>query len=74
MEKKNKPSQKITVVLRSTKDPKDPLRSHGGYKVSCSCGKFYIGTAKQSINTKVKEHRKNCQIGETDRSAITEVL
>ncbi|GJQ88571.1 hypothetical protein Trydic_g23068 [Trypoxylus dichotomus] len=36
------------------------------------CGLVYIGTTKRSINTRLKEHKRNCRLGQTDRSAVVE--
>ncbi|GJQ84994.1 hypothetical protein Trydic_g3656 [Trypoxylus dichotomus] len=54
------------------KDPRDPLTSTGVYGIPCSCGLVYIGTTKRSINTSLKEHKRNCRLGQADKSAVAE--
>ncbi|GJQ72477.1 hypothetical protein Trydic_g3551 [Trypoxylus dichotomus] len=67
-----KPTQQLRHQLRSAKDPRDILTSTGVYRIPCSCGLVYIGTTKPSINTKLKEHKRNCRLGQTDKSAVAE--
>ena len=38
----------------------------------CQCKQVYVGTTKRSINTRIKEHRRNCRLGETEKSAVAE--
>ncbi|GJQ72908.1 hypothetical protein Trydic_g1554 [Trypoxylus dichotomus] len=67
-----KPTQKLRHQLRSEKDSRDPLTSTGVYGIPCSCGLVYIGTTKRSINTRLKEHKRNCRLGQTDKYAVAE--
>ncbi|GJQ82060.1 hypothetical protein Trydic_g6933 [Trypoxylus dichotomus] len=46
--------------------------STGVYGIPCSCGLVYIGTTKRSINTRLKEHKRNCRLAQTDKSAVAE--
>ncbi|XP_054709465.1 uncharacterized protein LOC129219166 [Uloborus diversus] len=47
-----------------------PLSAAGVYKILCSCGSAYIGTTKRSVNTRMKEHQRNCRLGHTEKSAV----
>ena len=67
-----KPTRKIQECLRSAKDKKDPLSASGVYRIPCTCGSVYIGTTKRFINTRIKEHKANCRLGQTDKSAVAE--
>ena len=40
--------------------------------IPCMCGKVYIGTTKRSMATRVKEHQRNCRLGQTEKSAVAE--
>ena len=42
------------------------------YKVSCSCGKEYIGETKRALGTciSINEHQSPTRGGETEKSAI----
>ncbi|GJQ65329.1 hypothetical protein Trydic_g7445 [Trypoxylus dichotomus] len=67
-----KPTQQLCHQLRSAKDPRNPLTSIGVYRIPCSCGLLYISTTKRNINTRLKEHKRNCRLGQTDKSAVAE--
>lgn len=67
-----KPTSQLRNIIRSVKDPRDPLSSGGVYRIPCSCGSVYIGTTKRSVNTRIKEHKGNCRRGETEKSAVAE--
>ncbi|GJQ84925.1 hypothetical protein Trydic_g531 [Trypoxylus dichotomus] len=66
-----KPTQQLRHQLRSLKDPRHPLTPTGVYRIPCSCRLVYIGTTKRSINTRLKEHKRNCRLSQTDKSANT---
>ena len=40
------------------------------YWIPCSCGEVYIGTTKQSIQTRVKEHERHCRLYQPEKSSI----
>ena len=42
------------------------------YRISCSCGKVYIGETKRRLETRLKEHRDACQRGKLGKSAVAE--
>lgn len=67
-----KPTRKIKDCLRSAKDKRDPLATPGIYRIPCTCGKVYIGTTMRSVNTRIKEHKSNCRLGHTEKSAVAE--
>lgn len=67
-----KPTKKIQQAIRSAKDNRDPLSAAGVYRIPCSCGKVYIGTTKRSMGTRLKEHKANCRLGQTEKSAVAE--
>lgn len=67
-----KPSKKIKDHLNSPKDRRDTLSTPGVYRIPCSCGSVYIGTTKRSINTRIKEHKANCRLGHSEKSAVAE--
>ncbi|XP_074031670.1 uncharacterized protein [Leptinotarsa decemlineata] len=67
-----KPTRKIQQSLRSAKDKRDPLSVAGVYRKPCTCGKVYIGTTKRSMGTRLKEHKRNCRLGQADKSAVAE--
>ena len=41
-------------------------------RISCSCGKTYIGETKSRDETRLKEHWDACQRGMLERSAVAE--
>jgi hypothetical protein len=51
-----KPLITIRQRMRSVKDPMDHRQGKGIYKVSCSCGKCYIGETGRSFQVRIKEH------------------
>jgi hypothetical protein len=49
----------LTTVKQKMKSVKDPMDKHQGkriYKISCSCGKCYIGEIGRSFQVRIKEH------------------
>ncbi|XP_030754214.1 uncharacterized protein LOC115881004 [Sitophilus oryzae] len=44
----------------------------GIYRIPCSCGSVYIGTTKRSVGTRLTEHKRNCRLGQTEKSAVAE--
>jgi hypothetical protein len=51
-----KPLITIRQRMRSVKNPIDQRQQKGVYKVSCSCGKSYIGETGRSFQIRIKEH------------------
>ena len=43
---------------------------HGVYKLSCSCGKNYIGETKLNISSRVDQHHANTVEGRWERFAV----
>jgi hypothetical protein len=66
------PTTKIKQTHITAKDKRDPLSAAGVYKIPCSCGLAYIGTTKRSLKTRISEHRRNCRLAQTDKSAVAE--
>ena len=67
-----KPTRKVQECLRSAKDKRDPLSTSGIYRIPCTCGSVYVGTTKRSVNTRIKEHKANCRLGQIEKSAVAE--
>lgn len=42
------------------------------YKVPCECGNVYIGETGRPLSIRIKEHKRNCKQGETDKSRLAE--
>ena len=49
-------NSKLKSFICEAKDKVDPLRSHGIYRLTCPCGKFYIGRTIRNFETRCKEH------------------
>lgn len=64
------PTKQICSMLHSTKDLRDPLTSAGVYRIRCSCGAVYIGTNGRSVKTRLTEHKRNCCLGQDNKSAV----
>lgn len=43
--------------MRYVKDPINHRQHKGIYKVSCSCGKCYIGETRRLFQVRIKEHK-----------------
>ncbi|XP_025833283.1 uncharacterized protein LOC112905332 [Agrilus planipennis] len=67
-----KPTQLLRTLIRSAKDPRDPLTPAGVYRIPCSCGGVYIGTTKRSIKTRIAEHERCCRLLQPEKSALAE--
>ena len=52
-----KTEQKIEHFLNSGKDKTDPILGSGVHRVTCSCGKFYIGRTHQQLGERLHEHK-----------------
>ena len=51
-----KPLETIKQKMRTVKDKADEQQHKGVYKVTCSCGLYYIGETDQSLKVRLKEH------------------
>ena len=49
-------SNKLKSAICKIKDQLDPQKSHGIYRLNCTCGKFYIGRTIRNFATRGKEH------------------
>jgi hypothetical protein len=58
-------------LLRSVKD-KLSLRTAGIYSIPCECGKVYVGQTGQTIEARLKEHRRHIRLNQLERSAVAE--
>jgi hypothetical protein len=67
-----KPLITIRQRMKSVKDPTDNRQEKGIYKVSCSCGKCYIGETGRSFQVRIKEHEADIRKERTRTSALAE--
>jgi hypothetical protein len=67
-----KPLITIRQRMKSVKDPIDHRQGKGIYKVSCSCGKCYIGETGRSFQVRIKEHEADIRNERTRTSALAE--
>jgi hypothetical protein len=67
-----KPLMTIRQRMRSVKDPIDQRQEKGVYKVSCSCGKSYIGETGRSFQIRIKEHEGDIKNKRIHTSALVE--
>jgi hypothetical protein len=67
-----KPLITIRQRMKSVKDPIDQQQGKGIYKVSCSCGKCYIGETRRSFQVRIKEHEADIRNERTRTSALAE--
>ena len=54
--------------------PKDNLNESGVYKLSCQCGKTYIGQTGRKIRTRVNEHLSHARLGRKGHSSFADHL
>jgi hypothetical protein len=67
-----KPLVTIRQRMKSVKDPIDQQQGKGIYKVSCSCGKCYIGETRRSFQVRIKEHGADIRNERIHTSALAE--
>jgi hypothetical protein len=67
-----KPLITIRQRMKSVKDPIDHQQGKGIYKVSCSCGKCYIGETGRSFQIRIKEHATDIRNEHIRTSALAE--
>ena len=60
------------ILCQKNKSTLPPLSTPGVYRISCSCGKKYVGETGANIKTRVKQHQKAAFDGRTADSAIAE--
>ena len=67
-----KSGKSIMDISTSRNKTKLPVNSHPGvYKIPCSCGIApYRGETKKRISTRVREHQRNIDRKEWDKSAV----
>ena len=65
------PLRKISSYIPTTKDPLG-LRTPGIYKITCECGKVYIGRCGRSVLLRIKEHGRHIRLAQPDKSAVAE--
>ena len=68
---------KTETTLRSHlvrhKDTVDPANQDGVvYRISCECGKVYIGKTGKSMHERIKEHDRDIRLTRTQTSAVSE--
>ena len=55
------------------KDAVEPTKQDGVvYKISCACGKVYIGETGRSMHERNKEHDRDIQLARTQTAAVLE--
>ena len=59
-------------MLDKAKDPIDPRHKKGVYVIPSSCGKFYIGETRRSLQVRLKEHCADIFHGQSKTPAIAE--
>ncbi|XP_071054382.1 uncharacterized protein [Onthophagus taurus] len=50
---------KIRNTLPIAKDKLTPLKGAGVYRLSCSCGKVYVGQTGRNVECRIKEHERD---------------
>ncbi|XP_039303910.1 uncharacterized protein LOC120357487 [Solenopsis invicta] len=67
-----KPQKKIAQLLPNPKDQRPSLETSGVYKISCVCGKVYIGETGRKISTRIKEHQRCAKYSHFSQSVLAE--
>ena len=65
------PPRKISSYMPPTKEAPG-LRTPGIYRISCECGKVYIGQSGRSIQLRIKEHERHMRLVPPNKSAVAE--
>nr|XP_022900968.1 uncharacterized protein LOC111414042 [Onthophagus taurus] len=60
---------KIQNALPIAKHKLTPLKEAGEYRLSCSCGKYYVGQTGRNIECRIKEHGRDIRLSRTQQSA-----
>jgi hypothetical protein len=58
-------------LLRPVKD-KLGLKDAAIYHIPCKCGKVYVGQSGQTIEARLKEHRRHVRLNQLEKSAVAE--
>ena len=71
------PTWKSETALRSQlvrpKDAVDPAKQDGVvYRISCECGKVYIGETGRPIQDRIKQHDRDIRLARTETFAVLE--
>ena len=61
-------------LINTKKTHTDKLNTSGIYKVSCKCGKYYIGQTGRTINTRTNEHFANARLKKSGHSSLSDHL
>jgi hypothetical protein len=60
---------KLSSLLRPFKDHLR-LRTPGVYRISCECGRVYIGQTGRSVDIRLMEHQGHLRLEHPDKSAV----
>ena len=60
------------ILCSRNKSTLPPLSTPGVYRVSCPCGRKYVGETKANIKTRINQHKKAAEDGRVDDSALAE--
>nr|XP_022907442.1 uncharacterized protein LOC111418960 [Onthophagus taurus] len=63
---------KIQNALPIAKEKLTPLKGAGVYRLSCSCGKYYVGQTGRNIECRIKEHERDVRLRKIQQSAVAE--
>nr|XP_022909863.1 uncharacterized protein LOC111420991 [Onthophagus taurus] len=63
---------KIQNALPIAKDKLTPLKGAGVYRLSYSCGKYYVGQTGRNIECRIKEHERDVRLRKIQQSAVAE--
>ena len=69
-----KPINKLSHFFKTPKD-NIPISAKCGvvYEIPCSeCDRVYVGQTKNSLHTRVNQHRAACRLGQPEKSALAE--
>ena len=63
----------LRSYLVQPKDPVNPQKQDGvEYKISCACGKVYIGETGRCMHEWIKEHDRDIQVSQTQTLDVSE--
>lgn len=65
------PTAKVGILLRCLKQPVNPFRTPGIYKVPCECEEMYTGQTTRTVITKQREHKRHLRLLRLEKSAMT---
>lgn len=64
---------KLGMLLGKTINKLEPEKKSGVYKLKCgNCEKVYIGQSKRAISERYKEHIRDTNKGETEKSSVAQ--